>query len=140
MLKYLDLSVNRLTELPVEMWETPALVTLRLSSNALSCLPTSVSSPAGGQGSGSSQHVSRWQQQQKESRQRRRSSSSSFQSQSRLFCSSSTGAVSGYDTGCDTPIYIVGANADDPVDFLLLSPQGKEKKRIRVWTTQSITA
>ncbi|KAK3770733.1 hypothetical protein RRG08_011777 [Elysia crispata] len=123
MLKYLDLSVNRLTELPVEMWETPALVTLRLSSNALSCLPTSVSSPAGGQGSGSSQHVSRWQQQQKESRQRRRSSSSSFQSQSRLFCSSSTGAVSGYDTGCDTPIYIVGANADDPVDFLLLSPQ-----------------
>ncbi|RUS69411.1 hypothetical protein EGW08_022826, partial [Elysia chlorotica] len=75
------------------------------------------------QGSGSSQHISRWQQQQKEGRHRRRSSSSSFQSQSRLYSPSLTGAASGYDTGCDTPIYIIAANAEDPVDFLPLSPQ-----------------
>ena len=125
MLKYLDLSVNRLTELPFEVWESPALVTLRLSSNALSSLPTCVSSHQSVFGPGSSQHVSRWQQQQKESGQRRRSSSSSFQSQSRVLSASSIGGVSNYDTSFEAPIYVIGANGDEHVDFTLLSPQGK---------------
>ncbi|XP_012946704.1 leucine-rich repeat serine/threonine-protein kinase 1, partial [Aplysia californica] len=39
-LKFLDVSVNRVSEVPPEVWSAPSLVTLHLSGNSLSWLPT----------------------------------------------------------------------------------------------------